>query len=322
MPKQHTATPLADLLRNPETQLTDGILRQFSDLDPATLKAVLPAWGEVQPERRRTAVGRMAELFEEDTRLSFEDFARAAITDPDPLARAASVRLLAESDDPDDAALLVDVLKNDADLDPRLQAARALAGFVELGELEELAAETFDSVVEALLKTLQRDEPAELRRACLESVGFSSRPEVVDLTSHYLANPDSHWVASALRAVERSGDSRWNDQVVELLMSPNDDVRMTATEAAGSLYIEAARPLLLKMLEDEDNPEVYLAIIWSLSQIGGEDVEVTLESLLEESDDDDLVDFVEEALENLAFNEGGKDFPFLEIEPGEDADED
>jgi HEAT repeat protein len=321
MAKPSSAPPLADLLRDPEARLTDNILRQFSDIDPATLKAVLPVWWDLEPDRRRSAVSRMADLFEEDTRLSFEDFAHAAITDPDALARAASIRLLNDSENPDDATLLVDILKGDPDLDPRLEAARALGSFVELAELEELDPESSARVEEALLQTLRQSGPAQLQRAALESLGYSSTPATAELISDYLAHADPHWVASALTAVERSGDTRWNDQVVELLTSPDDDVRQAASEAAGSLNIEAAGPLLLKLLEDEEDPDVYLAMIWSLSQIGGEDVEVTLESLIGETDDAELIDFVEDALENLAFNEGIRDFPFLEVEPEDDVDE-
>jgi HEAT repeat protein len=309
------------VLRDPDTQLTDALLREFSDMDEPMLKAVLPAWWVMKPERRRAAVARIADLFEEDTRLSFDDFARAAITDPDPLARAASIRLFAESERGADAALLAGILESDPDLDPRVQAARTLGTFVQLGELEELDPQVLARIEDGLLRTVQGSEPAELGRAALESLGYSSRPEVVELISRYLAHPDPHWAASALTAVERSGDSRWNDQVIEALTSPDEDVRLAACEAAGTLKIEAARALLLMLLEDEEASEVTMAAIWSLSQIGGEDVEVTLASLIDDSEDEELIAFVEDALENLALTEGTRDFPFLEIEAEDELDE-
>jgi HEAT repeat protein len=309
------ARPLPDLLRDPSTSFDDGVLRQFSDLDPGTLRMVLPAWWELQPDRRRAAVTRMADLFEEDTRLSYEDFARAAITDPDPLARAAAIRLLAESASAQDAILLADILALDTELDPRLQAARTLGRFVALGELDELDPRVAGLVQAGLLSVLQADEPHQLQRAALEALGYSSRPEVAELISRYLAHPDPHWVASALTAAERSGDNRWDDQVLELMTSPDAGIRLAACRAAGPLYIAAAGPLLLELLEDEEDSDIFAAAIWSLSQIGGEDVQVTLETMLEESEDQALSDFLEEALENLAFNEGiAKDLPFLEIE--------
>jgi len=59
----------------------------------------------------------------------------------------------------------------------------------------------------------------------------------------------------------------------------------------------------LRLLEDEDDDEVSGAAIWSLSQIGGEDVRTYLENLLDQSEDEEQTEFLEEALDNLSFTE-------------------
>ena len=59
---------------------------------------------------------------------------------------------------------------------------------------------------------------------------------------------------------------------------------------------------MLELLEDDDS-EVRLAAAWSLSQIGGREAADALEGLLERSDDEDEIDLIENALENLAFTE-------------------
>jgi hypothetical protein len=71
------------------------------------------------------------------------------------------------------------------------------------------------------------------------------------------------------------------------------------------------------MLEGEDAEEVITAAIWSLSQIGGEDVDTYLETLLAQAEDDDLIAFLEEALDNLAFTEDMARFDLLAIDPDE-----
>jgi hypothetical protein len=58
--------------------------------------------------------------------------------------------------------------------------------------------------------------------------------------------------------------------------------------------------------------------IWGLSQIGGEGVRHALENLLEMTDDEDEVDFIEQALDNLSFNE---DLELFELMDLEDVDE-
>ena len=82
--------------------------------------------------------------------------------------------------------------------------------------------------------------------------------------------------------------------------------------------LELARPLLLHLLEDEYDEAIAGAAIWSLSQIGGEDVRIYLHNLLDNlEDDDEQVAFLEEALDNLAFTEDMAIFDLLAF----DADE-
>ena len=54
---------------------------------------------------------------------------------------------------------------------------------------------------------------------------------------------------------------------------------------------------------EEEEQDITSAVIWSLSQIGGEDVRTYLENLLDQIDDDDQLEFLEDALDNLAFTE-------------------
>lgn len=321
MTKPPSDRTLGDLLRDPDARISDSALRRFSDIDPAELKAILPAWQAMDADRRRETLSRIAALYEAETRLAFEDLARALLTDPDPLVRLNAVRLLSESEAANDAASLIAILDQDPDLEPRIQAAKALGFVVELGEMEEMDSRMLERAVQSLLKAVEGDAPPALRRAALESLGYSSRPEAGELTSRYLAHHDPQWVESALIAAARSGENQWDDQVLEMLTSPDDNVRLAAAQAAGVLSIAEARPLLLKLLEDEPDPDAYMAAIWSLSQIGGEDVEVTLESLLDQTEDDDLAGFIEEALENLTFTEDMEDFSILAVDPEDEPDD-
>jgi hypothetical protein len=76
------------------------------------------------------------------------------------------------------------------------------------------------------------------------------------------------------------------------------------------------------MLEDEADDDVFQAIIWSLSQIGGEDVRTYLQALLAEAEDDEQVDFIDEALTNLSFTEDMEEFDLLAFDPDVELDED
>ena len=117
----------------------------------------------------------------------------------------------------------------------------------------------------------------------------------------------------------RSADERWTDDVTRSLVHVDDRIRKAAVQAAGELSLQAARPLLLKMLGEEEDDDILSAVIWSLSQIGGEDVRTYLENLLDQlEDDDEQIAFLEEALDNLAFTEDLERFDLLAFDPDDE----
>jgi HEAT repeat protein len=151
---------------------------------------------------------------------------------------------------------------------------------------------------------------------------------VATLIESAFQREDPAWKASALFAMARSADSRWDSEVLSSLTNENRNVREAAVEAAGQLSIKEAGPILVKLFEEEEDDDVTSAIIWSLSQIGGEDARTYIENLIDQTEDDEQIEFLEEALENLAFTEDLDRFDLLNVEPevdveaGDDDDED
>ncbi len=70
----------------------------------------------------------------------------------------------------------------------------------------------------------------------------------------------------------------------------------------------------LRVAGDELDQDIYFATIWSLSKIGGELVQETLESLLDRTNDEEEVDLLETALDNLAFTEGTSIFQMFDFD--------
>ena len=102
-------------------------------------------------------------------------------------------------------------------------------------------------------------------------------------------------------------------------MDADPRIRYAAAEAAGELNIEAAGPILIQMLEDEEeDDEVTMAAIWAISQIGGEDARAYILSLLENAEGEDIQEFLEGALENLDFNEELNKFDLLSLDEDDD----
>ena len=296
-------------------------LREFSDIGSLELRTLLDTWPRVVLSRKLTLLDELSALAGTDTLVSFEDFARALLTDPDAQVRTRAIRLLDESEAVDLVPSYLDMLKNDPDLGVRAEAARALNLFVDLGELEEISESIHRQVEDALLVSITSDDDARVRRAALESLGYSSRPEVATLIESSFHREDPNWQTSALVAMGRSADERWTDDVTRSLVNENDRIRKAAVQAAGELSLKSTRPLLLKMLGEEEDDTVLSAVIWSLSQIGGEDVRTYLENLLDQLEDDEQIAFLEEALDNLAFTEDLERFDLLAFDPDDELTE-
>jgi HEAT repeat protein len=309
---------VVDSLVENQKEFPKRYLREFSDLGTSELKSVLDVWPRVELSRKTSLLEDLSALADTDTLVSFDDFARALLTDPDAQVRTRAIRLLDESEAVDLVPSYLDMLKNDPDIGVRTEAARVLNLFVDLGELEEISENVYHQVEDALLMAVTGEDDVRVRRAALESLGYSSRPEVATLIESSFHREDPNWQMSALVAMGRSADDRWTDEVTRSLVNENDNIRKAAVQAAGELSLKSTRPLLLKMLGEEEDEGVMSAVIWSLSQIGGEDVRTYLENLMDQIEDDDQVAYLEEALDNLAFTEDLERFDLFSFDPEEE----
>jgi HEAT repeat protein len=298
--------------------LSRAALQGFSDLDPASLEAVTRAWPGIPAKLKYTFLDGLHGLADESTLVSFDDLARQLLSDPDSQVRLRAIRLLGENQDPRLAAAFLKILGSDDDPETRRQAAAALGRFVELGELEEIPESTRQQVVDALLGKVTSEDTVAVRRRALESLGYSSKPEVATLIESSFRRENPDWQASAMVAMGLSSDERWEEHVLSRLLDENPGVRLAAVQAAGELRIGSARQLLFQVLEEEDESEVSSAAIWSLSQIGGEDARIYIQGLLDLAEEDEDVEFLEEVLENLEFTDELNRFDLLSVEPDQD----
>ena len=290
----------------------------FSDTDPASLEHLLDDWPRISLTSKRTLLDELTALLDEDTIVCFDDFARALLADPDAPVRARAIRLLAECEDVKLIPIYENILASDPNPEVRAAAAQTLNLFVDLGELEGIPEAAHHRVEDALLAA-SRDDSAEVRRRALESLGYSSREEVHPLIEAAIDRKDPDWQASALIAMGRSSDDeRWSEPILRMMLSEEEDVRLEAVKAAGELALPAARLPFLNMLDEEEDASVLSAVIWSLSQVGGEDVRVYLQNLLDKTGNDDAIAFIEDALDNLSFTEGSERFDLLVVDPDED----
>ncbi|MBM4425971.1 MAG: hypothetical protein FJ031_01895 [Chloroflexi bacterium] len=314
-----------DHLLDSKKDIPQSHLQYYSDLDPKSLRLFMDVWSSVKPERKLLLFDALLVNLDSDNIVSYEEIGRALLKDADGEVRARAIGLLAEANDPKLADTFINIFLNDAELAPRMEAAQLLGEFVLLGELEELDTNLQREVEDALIKVIRREDTPALKRLAIESLGYTAREEAIGIIESAFQRADSAWISSALRAMGRSHDNRWDDDVVSKLLDEDPRIRSAAVQAAGELSIEAAGPILLQMLEnlEEEEDEVITATIWALSQIGGEDARIYLLNLIEQTEDEEMTAFLEDALENLDFNEEMDKFDLLALDEDdlEDLDE-
>ena len=300
-----------DALLNESKDISRRYLTEFSDIDPASLKLLQETWPRVGLKRKLLLLDRLNTLANEDTLVCFDDLGRALLTDDEPQVRIRAMRLLVECEDTKLVPLYITLLTKDSDATVRAEAATMLGIFVQLGEFENIPGDVHHQIEDVLLEVLNGEDEAFVRRRALEALGFSSRAEVPVLIESAFNRRDPDWQASAIFAMGRSNDERWVDKVLRSMVSDDSHIRLAAVQASGELGLAAARPLLLNLLEEESDEAIAGAAIWSLSQIGGEDVRLYLQNLLDNVEDDDQTAFLEEALDNLAFTDDMASFDLL-----------
>ncbi len=294
-------------------------LHKFSDMSPEQLTELKKAWFEIPAARKINLLGDLEEIAEADTLVCFDDFGRFVLKEEkNPQVLSAAIRLLWECEDPKLIPLLMEN-SNHADDTLRAAAVAALGFFIYLGELDEIPKKQQERIEDKLFGVFDKDPQVQVRRKALESLGYSSRKEVVKIIQKSYENELPEWKASALFAMGRSADPRWKNDILENISQDNPEIQAEAIRAAGQLELRNARPALLELLKEPFELDIDLRsiIIWSLSQIGGKNVRKTLERILEETDDDEEALFIDNALENLDFTESFPELDMLAIRTDE-----
>jgi HEAT repeat protein len=310
-----------EALLDTETTLSPRYLYRLSDLEETELQRLQTAWPNLPLWRRQALMQDIEEVGADNTLLDYSGLGQFAVQDEDPGIRLSAVHMLWEYEHRELIPLFIKLLREDQSAEVRQAATSGLGRFVYMGEVEEIPPAQLKKIEDILIDLLEQSGDTRMRQAALESLGFSSRAEVEGHIRKAFGSSEKGWKASALIAMGRSANTDWTPEVMSMLESNLPVLRSEAARAAGELEIQGAIPILLEMLDDPDE-NARAASIWALSQIGGEGVRDRLEALYDESEDDQDLDMLESALENLSFTEGAKLMPLFDLPNGEDSEED
>ena len=309
---------LSDLLHSLSSK-SDPIgtlpLDHLSDLDTDTANSLGILWGTIPAPRRIDLLKELGDREAIQFDLDFSEVYYLGLKDSEPEAVANSINNLSQIENTNFFPSLIELLSH-TDTLIREAAADALGRFVYLGELEEISSEDSDRIVNLLLNTFRTDSSTEVRCRSLESLGYSSHKDVPGILLSSFNSGDLVLAVSVMKAISRSADSSWKSLILDHLHNTHPEIRLEAVRAAGELEIREARSDLIELLEDVDR-QVHLAAIWSLAQIGGDNIQELLTQIQSETGDIEETDLIEDALDLLEFNAGTGDFLLLDLEEGQ-----
>lgn len=286
----------------------------LSDLAGERLKLFLAVWEQLPDARRRTLIQALADLAEASFEVNFDAIYRHSLDDPDDVVRATAIDGLWENEDPAFIGPFLRLLRADPSAIVRASAAQALGRYVLAGELEQLDATIAARILTDLLTHFYTaDELIAVRRRAVESAAYACLPEVTEALEMAYYDDDERMRASAVFGMGRSCDKRWRAIVLKELDNPSPAMRYEAARASGELGIRQAVPVLARLVDDAD-PQVHEASIWALGQIGGPDAKRILSDAY--ADADELtVDAIDEAMAEIALQEGSLDLTLYEVDP-------
>ncbi|MFQ5855641.1 MAG: HEAT repeat domain-containing protein [Anaerolineae bacterium] len=217
----------------------------------------------------------------------YTPYIEAYLEDEDPEVRVRAVECLWEYPEP----AYIDVLMNLAETDPservRERALSGLGRYIYEGEMAdydfdfgpyddllregELPQADFERVRDYLLAVVKDESrPLDVRRRAIEAISFIHEPEILNIIEQAFHHPHNMMKVSAVFAMGRNGNRRWEDYVLEALYSPVPEIEYEAVRAAGEMPLERANRYLMHLAEGADDKDLRIAAIWSLGQIGHE----------------------------------------------------
>ncbi len=314
-------SPAAD--RQPSAESKSEVrfpLHWLSDLASGQAAEMARLWRRLPVDARRDLMGRMEVEARENFELDFLAVARIALNDGDAKVRVHAIRAFWECGDAKLVDRFLQFMEQDPDLSVRAGAASALGAFVERSELEEIPPSIGERITARLIAVIRGKDDLEVRRRAVESVGFSSDPQVRAILENAHTHAEERMRGSALLAMGRSADPFFSGIVVEELHSSSPLLRAEAARAAGALGLRKSIPQLIDLLEDVD-AGVRANTIDALGEIGGETARNGMEKMQKQAVGEEW-DRIEEALENAEFQDSLGELPLLDLDELEEETED
>ena len=307
--QDYSPEEIIEAIKGGEDEVYSGaILHGLSDLLNENLAKVKPIIDACSQRYKLFLLQVLSEAAHEEPRLDYSALGRAFLDDELEHIRVTAIEMLEWDESLGFMRQLVEIARNDPSSLVRGAALVALGRFIlagELGQISEAEIQIAQNCAYAIWQDRNQDNI--LRGKALEAVSQSSYEGVDAAIKEAYADDDNELRVSAVVAMGHSCDEKWDRIVLSELSSKNPEMRFRAAYAAGEIQIEEAIPDLVRAALVDDDEDMKKNAIWSLGEIGGKEAMRTLNLLLEraeEEEDEELYDFIEEALASASIASG------------------
>lgn len=304
-------------------QLEQEHVQVLSDLSAEQVRRWKEVWLRLPVSTRRRILALCDRLLEDDPRLSFFDIGRIALEDEDAQVREYGLRLIGMEDLEARSVvpLLIRHLWDEAPM-VRAQAAEELSRFVLQGMVDQMPFPLLRKAVAALLYILHEEPPtAPVWARALMAVGYAAPRGLGEFLEFAYYQGDIELRCAALVAMGRTLDPTWKRYILADLQHPHPKVRAAAAEAAGFAEVREALDDVLYLLTDASK-EVRMAAAWAVSELAEENEHFhILEQAWRQAQDEDEIEALEAALQNLEFRLMRQEWNLLELALKEEGDQ-
>ncbi len=282
----------------------------LSDITEGQAKQLEPSWNELPSSYKHKLLVAFNDASEADFDFSYKQVALLGLKDESSLVRSASVDLLWDDESVNTMRILINLVRTDDAPSVKARALVSLGKFILLGEYEEIP-ELIALEAQQLTFDIHVDtsQPMEVRRRALEALSNSSHPQKDKLIQSAYHSPEHLFKVSAVFAMGRTCDEKWEDILLEELDGEDNEIVYEAVRACGEIGLSSSVRQIGQLLLGDDR-EIQLMAIWALGEIGGQQAVDILSVFEENVEDDDLLEATEDALGVASFSLSGAMFNF------------
>ncbi|MCB8942932.1 MAG: HEAT repeat domain-containing protein [Ardenticatenaceae bacterium] len=300
---KHENMPFSDVLAAlfADEDVSVALLYRLSDLPEEDWTRFWQAWSTAVPERRHVIARHMADIAEEDFVVDFSPYFKQFLQDDEADVRVAALDGLWDATDVNLVGPILNMLQQDESVAVQTAAAATLAHFVLMSEWGEISPHISPRVVGELVKVYEREGTAvSIKRAALEAMAPANNLRVVEHIRAAYNDRLDEMRQSAIFAMGSNADTRWMPIILQEMNSLEAEMRAEAARAAGLIGSSDAVEQLAT-LAHEDDEDIALVAVASLGQIGSEEAQEILMSMLEDEEFASLHETIEEALEEMTW---------------------